>query len=63
MDAIKLDTATSTEILGVLDNLNHHDGLTIVLITHDPDVARPPASRHPRRRATGARTGGPASRA
>jgi putative ABC transport system ATP-binding protein len=35
-----LDTLTSAEILDVLDNLNHHDGLTIVLITHDPDVAR-----------------------
>ena len=35
-----LDTATSAEILGVLDDLNHHDGLTIVLITHDSDVAR-----------------------
>ena len=35
-----VDTATSAEILGVLENLNRRDGLTVVLITHEPDVAR-----------------------
>lgn len=35
-----VDTATSAEILNVLDTLNRKDGLTIVLITHEPDVAR-----------------------
>jgi putative ABC transport system ATP-binding protein len=35
-----VDTATSAEILGVLDDLNHRERLTTVLITHDPDVAR-----------------------
>jgi len=34
-----LDSATSSEILGVLDELNRREGLTIVLITHEHDVA------------------------
>jgi putative ABC transport system ATP-binding protein len=34
-----VDTATSDEILNVLEALNRDDGLTIVLITHEPDVA------------------------
>lgn len=42
-----LDSATSNEILALLDELNHHDGLTIVLITHEQDVAG-----HARRRMT-----------
>ena len=35
-----LDTATSAEILTVLETLNRQDGLTILMITHEPDVAR-----------------------
>jgi putative ABC transport system ATP-binding protein len=35
-----LDTATSAEILIVLEELNREDGLTIVMITHEPEVAR-----------------------
>lgn len=34
-----VDTATSDEIMQLLDTLNREDGLTIVLITHEPDVA------------------------
>jgi len=34
-----LDTATSQEILDVLSALNRHEGVTIVLITHEPDIA------------------------
>jgi len=34
-----LDSATSREILAVLDELNQGDGLTIVLITHEAEVA------------------------
>jgi putative ABC transport system ATP-binding protein len=34
-----LDTATSGEILAVFDELNRRDGVTIVLITHERDVA------------------------
>ncbi len=34
-----LDTATSTEILALLEALHRDEGLTIVMITHDPEVA------------------------
>ncbi|MFH8409585.1 ABC transporter ATP-binding protein [Streptomyces sp. NPDC018019] len=34
-----LDSETAASILNLLDTL-HHDGMTIVVITHDPDVAR-----------------------
>jgi putative ABC transport system ATP-binding protein len=34
-----LDSATSHEILELLTELNRNEGLTIVMITHEPDVA------------------------
>jgi len=34
-----VDTLTSAEIMQRLEQLNRQDGLTIVLITHDPEVA------------------------
>jgi putative ABC transport system ATP-binding protein len=34
-----VDTATSAEIMTLLDELNRQDGLTIVLITHEQEVA------------------------
>jgi putative ABC transport system ATP-binding protein len=34
-----MDTATSAELLALLAQLNQDEGLTIVLITHEPDVA------------------------
>ncbi len=34
-----LDSATSREILAILDELNSRHGVTIVLITHEPEVA------------------------
>ena len=34
-----LDSKTGEEILGLFRQLNHEDGLTIVLVTHDPIVA------------------------
>ena len=34
-----VDTATSAEIMNLLDQLNRRDGLTIVLITHEQEVA------------------------
>jgi putative ABC transport system ATP-binding protein len=40
-----VDTATSAEIMGLLDKLNREDGLTIILITHEQEVAN-----HARRR-------------
>jgi putative ABC transport system ATP-binding protein len=34
-----LDSKTSVEIMGILQRLNREQGLTIVLVTHEPDVA------------------------
>ncbi len=34
-----MDTATSAELLLLLDELNQERGLTVALITHEPDVA------------------------
>jgi putative ABC transport system ATP-binding protein len=34
-----MDTATSAEFLGLLEGLNRDEGLTILLITHEPEVA------------------------
>ena len=34
-----VDTATSTEIMSLLDKLNREDGLTIILITHEQEIA------------------------
>ena len=35
-----LDTTTTEEVLGVIDQLNRAQGLTIILVTHETDVAR-----------------------
>lgn len=35
-----LDTKTGEAILSLLDELNDHDRVTIVVITHEPDVAK-----------------------
>ena len=34
-----LDTATSAEIMGILQSLNRQQGLTVIVVTHEPDVA------------------------
>lgn len=34
-----LDTRTSLEIMAILEELNRDQGLTIVLVTHEPDIA------------------------
>jgi putative ABC transport system ATP-binding protein len=34
-----LDTASSREIMGILDQLNREDGMTIILVTHESDIA------------------------
>jgi putative ABC transport system ATP-binding protein len=34
-----LDTKTSIEILGVFRQLNESQGITVVLVTHEPDIA------------------------
>jgi putative ABC transport system ATP-binding protein len=35
-----LDTHTSEEIMVLFEDLNRNQGLTLVLVTHEPDVAR-----------------------
>lgn len=34
-----LDTARSEEIMNILTDLNHSDGITIIMVTHEPDLA------------------------
>jgi putative ABC transport system ATP-binding protein len=34
-----LDTHTSVEIMGLFDKLNNESGITIILVTHEPDIA------------------------
>lgn len=34
-----LDTISSREIMDILERLNREDGITIVLVTHEPDIA------------------------
>lgn len=34
-----LDTATSGEIMALFTELNQRDGITIILVTHEPDIA------------------------
>jgi putative ABC transport system ATP-binding protein len=34
-----LDTESSWEIMQILENLNRSDGMTVILVTHEPDIA------------------------
>jgi putative ABC transport system ATP-binding protein len=34
-----LDSATSNEIMGLFQNLNNAQGITVILVTHEPDIA------------------------
>jgi putative ABC transport system ATP-binding protein len=34
-----LDTATSQDVMNLLTSLNREDGITIVMVTHEPDMA------------------------
>ena len=42
-----LDSRTSEEVLRMFQQLNEEEGITIILVTHDPDVAAPRQARHP----------------
>jgi putative ABC transport system ATP-binding protein len=35
-----LDSRTSVEIMDILQNLNNEHGLTVVIVTHEPDIAQ-----------------------
>jgi putative ABC transport system ATP-binding protein len=35
-----LDTTTSIEIMNIVKELNEASGMTIILVTHEPDIAR-----------------------
>lgn len=35
-----LDTTTSEDIMGLIAQLNQQQGITVVLVTHEPDIAR-----------------------
>jgi putative ABC transport system ATP-binding protein len=34
-----LDSATSNEIMGLFQQLNFQQGITVILVTHEPDIA------------------------
>ncbi len=35
-----LDSRTSVEVMGIFQRLNRENGLTVVLVTHEPDIAQ-----------------------
>lgn len=35
-----LDSKTSTEIMGLIAELNERSGVTVIIVTHEPDIAR-----------------------
>src|SRR5262249_41972083 len=35
-----LDSRTSVEVMGIFQRLNRESGLTVVLVTHEPDIAQ-----------------------
>jgi putative ABC transport system ATP-binding protein len=35
-----LDTKTGEEIMSIFQQLNREQGITVILVTHDPEVAR-----------------------
>jgi ABC-type lipoprotein export system ATPase subunit len=35
-----LDSKTSEEVLKMLEKLNSEEGITIIIVTHDPNIAR-----------------------
>ena len=35
-----LDTKTGEEIMGIFQQLNREQGITVILVTHDPEVAQ-----------------------
>jgi ABC-type lipoprotein export system ATPase subunit len=35
-----LDSKTSGEVIGLFQRLNDENGITLILVTHDPEIAR-----------------------
>ncbi len=35
-----LDSQTSSEIMGIMQTLNEQQGITVMLVTHEPDIAQ-----------------------
>jgi ABC-type lipoprotein export system ATPase subunit len=35
-----LDSETSAEIMDIIEGLNHREGLTVIFVTHEPEIAR-----------------------
>jgi putative ABC transport system ATP-binding protein len=35
-----LDTQTSQDVMGVFTRLNREQGITVLLVTHEPDIAQ-----------------------
>jgi ABC-type lipoprotein export system ATPase subunit len=35
-----LDSRTSREVMELVADLNHRDGITVILVTHDQDIGR-----------------------
>ena len=42
-----LDSRTSEEVLHMFQQLNAEEGITIILVTHDANVAAPRQAHHP----------------
>ena len=45
-----LDTRTGEEIMGIFQQLNREQGITVILVTHDPEVAQHARRDHQRAR-------------
>ena len=34
-----LDSQSTEEVMAILQDLNHREGLTVIIVTHEPDIA------------------------
>ena len=40
ISSANLDSASGAELIALLQSLNRERGITVVMVTHDPDIAR-----------------------